>query len=175
MRQHGSMDTRQAAIGSVVFFFVAPFLVAGVGPWLIGRATDTSVAWPVQVLGMLVGLAGLGALLGCFSAFVAARGTPAPVAPTRRLVVEGLYRFVRNPMYVAVLAMILGQALWHGSLWVLAYGVLVWAVVAMFVRFYEEPTLVRQFGPDYETYRAGVPAWLPRLRPWVAPGDATRA
>ncbi len=93
-------------------------------------------------------------------------GTPAPVAPPQLLVVGGIYRHVRNPMYVAVLAAILGQALLLGQLVLLGYAAAMWLVFAAFVRFYEEPTLAESFGADYDAYRRAVPAWLPRLRPW---------
>jgi protein-S-isoprenylcysteine O-methyltransferase Ste14 len=93
-------------------------------------------------------------------------GTPAPVAAPERLVVGGVYRFVRNPMYVAVLAAIVGQALLLGRLVLLLYAAGTWVAVAAFVRYYEEPTLTRRFGEDYEAYRRAVPAWWPRLRPW---------
>ena len=88
------------------------------------------------------------------------------MAAPQRLVVGGVYRYVRNPMYVAVLAMILGQALLLGQTVLLAYAALLWLVFASFVRFYEEPTSTARFGADYEAYRRAVPAWLPRLRPW---------
>ena len=97
-------------------------------------------------------------------------GTPAPVAAPERLVVGGVYRYVRNPMYVAVLAAIVGQSLLLGRLGLLLYAGVVWVAVAAFVRFYEEPTLTRRFGADYEAYRRAVPAWWPRLRPWE-PGE----
>jgi protein-S-isoprenylcysteine O-methyltransferase Ste14 len=93
-------------------------------------------------------------------------GTPAPVAAPERLVVGGVYRYVRNPMYVAVLAAIVGQALLLGRLGLLLYAGGACLVVAAFVRWYEEPTLTRRFGADYEAYQRAVPAWLPRLRPW---------
>jgi protein-S-isoprenylcysteine O-methyltransferase Ste14 len=97
-------------------------------------------------------------------------GTPAPVAAPERLVVGGVYRYVRNPMYVAILATIVGQALLLGRLGLLLYAAVAWLVAAAFVRFYEEPTLTRRFGAKYEAYRHAVPAWLPRLRPWD-PGE----
>ena len=165
------MKVGTAAVGSAVFFVVAPLVVAGLVPWLIGVATATSVTTPVRATGVIVALAGLAGLLVCFADFVLARGTPAPVAPTERLVVEGPYRFVRNPMYVAVVTIVMGQALWWGSPWVAAYGVLVWATTATFGRIYEEPTLREQFGPEYDDYRAAVRAWIPRPRPWSRPAD----
>src|SRR5215212_8335315 len=97
---------------------------------------------------------------------VAARGTPAPIAPTERLVVTGLYRYVRNPMYVAVGATIAGQALLLGRPVLGGYALVFWAVVAAFVAGYEEPTLSEQSGAEYAEYRRAVRAWVPRLRPW---------
>ena len=94
------------------------------------------------------------------------RGTPAPMIPPQRLVVVGLYRHVRNPMYLAVLALIAGQALLLGRPRLLGYGAAVFAAVYAFVRGYEEPTLRARYGAPYEAYRRAVPGWWPRLRPW---------
>lgn len=149
-----------------MWFLLAPVLVGILVPWWIGRETGHALPWPLTAAGGLVALAGLTVMARCFAEFVAARGTPAPVAPTERLVVEGLYRHVRNPMYVAVVTGVLGVALWHGSLWVLAYAAAVWATTAAFVLLYEEPALRRQFGHQYDAYVAAVPRWVPRLRPW---------
>ena len=96
-------------------------------------------------------------------------GTPAPIAPTERLVVGGAYRYVRNPMYLAVGATILGQALVLGSGLLAGYLVLFAVTVYAFVRLYEEPELGRTYGPEYEAYRRAVRGWLPRLRPWRGP------
>jgi len=117
--------------------------------------------------------AGVGVLLHAFGRFVVeGLGTPAPVAPTQHLVVGGLYRHVRNPMYLAVAATIVGQALILGRpallLYALAFGAAVWA----FVRFYEEPTLARRYGAQYDAYRRAVPGWWPRLRPWSAGSES---
>jgi protein-S-isoprenylcysteine O-methyltransferase Ste14 len=121
----------------------------------------------MRVLGGVLLAAGVIALVGAFARFVVeGLGTPAPVAAPERLVVGGVYRFVRNPMYVAVLAAIVGQALLLGQLVLLLYAAGAWVAVAAFVRYYEEPTLIRRFGEDYEAYRRAVPAWWPRLRPW---------
>jgi protein-S-isoprenylcysteine O-methyltransferase Ste14 len=121
----------------------------------------------MRVLGGILLLAGLIALVGAFVRFVVEGfGTPAPVAAPERLVVGGVYRYVRNPMYVAALVAIVGQALLLGRLTLLLYAAVCWLAVAAFVRWYEEPTLSHRFGADYETYRRAVPAWCPRLRPW---------
>lgn len=88
------------------------------------------------------------------------------MAPTARLVVGGLYRHVRNPMYAAVEAAILGQALLLGRSVLLVYGAVIGVALWAFVRLYEEPTLARRYGEEYEAYRRAVPAWWPRRRPW---------
>src|ERR687893_2409121 len=159
-----------AAVGSAVFFLVAPGVVVGLIPWLLTRwqAREPLPYWaPMRVLGGLLIVAGLIVLVQAFVRFVVEGfGTPAPVAAPERLVVGGAYRFVRNPMYVAVLAAIVGQSLLLGQLGLLLYAGVTWVAVAAFVRFYEEPTLTRRFGVDYEAYRRAVPAWWPRLRPW---------
>ncbi len=94
-------------------------------------------------------------------------GTPAPVAPTERLVIGGLYRYVRNPMHLAVLAGIAGQAVVLGSPELCGYDAAVAVAVASFVRFYEEPALARQLGTAYNAYRRAVPGWRPRLHAWT--------
>jgi protein-S-isoprenylcysteine O-methyltransferase Ste14 len=96
-------------------------------------------------------------------------GTPAPVFPTRHLVVTGLYRYVRNPMYVAVVSSILGQGLFFGNVTLLKYGAFVWLLFHLFVLVYEEPTLRGSFGSEYDLFRANVPRWIPRLTPWKIP------
>ena len=93
-------------------------------------------------------------------------GTPFPAAPTENLVVGGLYRYVRNPMYLAVIASILGQAAILGSASLLAYAAILWFTVASFVAFYEEPTLSSEYGEQYATYRRAVRGWWPRVTPW---------
>ena len=161
-----------AAVGSALFFVLAPGVVVGLIPWLLTRwQARTPLLYyywaPVRVIGMIVLVAGVIVLVGAFARFVMeGLGTPAPVAAPERLVVGGVYRYVRNPMYVAVLAAIIGQALLLGRLGLLLYAGAAWLVVAAFVRWYEEPTLTRRFGADYEAYRRAVPAWWPRLRPW---------
>jgi protein-S-isoprenylcysteine O-methyltransferase Ste14 len=159
-----------AAVGSAVFFLVGPGIVVGLIPWwLTGwRVREPVPYWaPMRVLGVILLAAGLFALVQAFVRFVVeGLGTPAPIAAPERLVVGGLYRYVRNPMYVAVLTVIVGQALILGQLVLLPYAAAFWVITAAFVRWYEEPALTRRFGADYEAYRRAVPAWRPRLRPW---------
>jgi protein-S-isoprenylcysteine O-methyltransferase Ste14 len=160
-----------AAVGSAVFFVVAPGIVAGLVPWLI---SGWDVRWPISGFGVVVMALGsallavaIVVLIRNFIRFVVeGRGTPSPVLQTERLVVGGDYRYVRNPMYLAVIAAILGQAMIFGSLALLIYALAVWAMVASFARWYEEPMLQTRYGEEYERYRQGVRAWVPRLHPW---------
>ena len=119
---------------------------------------------PVVAAGALLVAAGTGVLLHAFLRFVVeGMGTPAPVAPTERLVVGGLYRYVRNPMYLAVAATIVGQALVLGRPGLLLYALAFGAVVYAFVRLYEEPALARRYGAEYDAYCRAVPGWFPRI------------
>ena len=154
------MRTTKAAVGSLVFLVLVPGVVAGLVPWwLTGWQTRESFAWPpVRVGGAMLVAAGVVVLLHAFLRFVVEGvGTPAPVAPTDRLVVGGLYRYVRNPMYLAVAAIIVGQALILGQLILIVYAAVFAVAVAVFVHRYEEPTLRRRFGEQYEAYRRAVP------------------
>ena len=149
---------------------LVPGTVAGLIPWLL-TGWEVHDTWPpLRVVGVFLIVAGVGVLLHAFARFVVEGiGTPAPVAPTQHLVVGGLYRYVRNPMYLAVAATIVGQALALGQPVLLAYAAVFSVVVYAFVRLYEEPTLSRQFGDRYEEYRRAVPGWWPRRRPWRSP------
>jgi protein-S-isoprenylcysteine O-methyltransferase Ste14 len=150
----------KAVLGSTLFFFAAPCMVGGLIPWWISGWAAPRF-WP----GLPLVRAGAIVVLRAFARFVReGRGTPAPVAPTEELVVGGDYRFIRNPMYVGVVAAIFGQALTFLDAWILLYGVLAWSVMASFVHWYEEPVLRERYGRQYEDYCGLVPAWLPRLR-----------
>jgi protein-S-isoprenylcysteine O-methyltransferase Ste14 len=162
------MTRTSALLGSFVFLLVTPGTVCGLVPWLITgwRRPGDPTAW-VDAVGWLLVLAGAAVLLRAFLAFAwHGRGTPAPAAPTERLVVEGAYRFVRNPMYVAVLALVLGQVLLFGSWGLVAYLVVLAVTIDLFVHFYEEPTLREAYGPAYGAFCENVPRWLPRPTPW---------
>jgi protein-S-isoprenylcysteine O-methyltransferase Ste14 len=177
------MRKRGAAVGSAIFFVVAPGVVAGLLPWLLtGWRTRplpngwAPVAIPLRILGAAMIIAGAGVVVSAFVRFVTeGLGTPAPVAPPTRLVVGGLYRYVRNPMYVAVLSCLIGQTLLLLQPALVWYTLVVAAAVVSFVKLYEEPHLAEQFGADYATYRRNVPGWWPRLRPWrPSPSSAGR-
>jgi protein-S-isoprenylcysteine O-methyltransferase Ste14 len=152
-----------------VFLVAAPGVVAGLVPWLLTGWSAHDWWLPVRVLGGLMIAAGLAVLLRAFARFVAEGiGTPAPVAPTERLVVGGDYRYVRNPMYVAVASIIGGQALVFRDVGVLWWLLIFVAAVWSFVKAYEEPALANQFGDSYQRYRDVVPGWWPRLTPYQA-------
>ncbi len=158
-----------AILGTTVFLLLAPGVVVGLVPWWISRwhvhAPFLGFA-PFRVIGALLIAVGIPVLLESFGRFaLQGIGTPAPVFPTRDLVVTGFYRYVRNPMYVAVVSLILGQALLLGDIRILAYAILGWMVTHLFVLTYEEPTLRKSFGAEYETFCAHVPRWIPRFTP----------
>src|SRR3954454_3305991 len=159
------MRRLEAALGSAVFLVVAPGVMGGLVPWLLTGYRTSNPPASLVVLGAALIAIGAGVVLNAFARFVLeGRGTPAPIAPTDTLVVGGLYRHVRNPMYVAVGAIIVGQALLLGRPLLLLYAAVFWAVVAAFVHGYEEPTLSARYGEEYAAYRRAVPAWWPRLR-----------
>ena len=161
------MTRARAALGSLVFLVVAPGVVAGLVPWWLTGWESTDPPWPLRIVGALLLVAAVLVLLQAFARFVTeGLGTPSPTAPTERLVVGGLYRYVRNPMYLAVAATIVGQALLLGQWILLAYAAAFLVTVASFVHWYEEPTLHGRYGAEYDAYRSAVPGWWPRRRPW---------
>jgi len=129
--------------------------------------------WAVaRAAGGLLICAGLVPIVQSFIEFTKADGTPVPVASPPRLVVSGFYRYVRNPIYVGFLAVLIGEVLLFGSPGLLEYTAVAWGIGAAAVCFYEEPTLARNFGAEYRDYRRAVRAWVPRLHPWT-PGEPT--
>lgn len=157
-----------AVTGSFLFFFVAPGSVAGLFPYLITQGR-LEPAWfgSVRPIGVALIALGLVPLVESFGRFaLKGLGTPAPILPTRHLVVTGFYRYVRNPMYVGVVAIIFGEALLASDVWLLAYAGGAWLCMNLFVVSYEEPKLQQTFGAEYETFCANVPRWLPRIRAW---------
>jgi protein-S-isoprenylcysteine O-methyltransferase Ste14 len=159
-----------AILGSALFLVLAPGTVAGLVPWWISRWQMEPAFFGLfllRIAGVALILAGLPVLLDSFARFaIQGLGTPAPVFPTKHLVVTGWYRYVRNPMYVAVVSIIVGQALLFGNVHVLEYGAAAWLVTHFFVLAYEEPTMRATFGEDYQQFCQNVPRWIPRLTPW---------
>jgi protein-S-isoprenylcysteine O-methyltransferase Ste14 len=159
-----------AVAGSALFFVIAPCVAAGLIPWWITGWKFRPALFGAEVIpaiGVLLILVGVPGVVDSFARFaLQGLGTPAPVAPPRRLVVTGLYRYVRNPMYVSIVAIVLGQALLFRDWRLGLYGALFWAAAHVYVVAYEEPTLRRTFGSEYEAFRARVPRWIPRLKLW---------
>ena len=159
---------RAAAIaGSILFLVIAPGTVAVLVPQRISKWQWNAApgwTWSLRILGGAFIVAGAAVLLDSFARFaLRGLGTPAPVFPTRHLVVSGLYRYVRNPMYLAVASLIFGQALLFLNSALVAYGLAVWLAFHLFVMLYEEPTLRHSFGDEYASFCAAVPRWIPRL------------
>ena len=153
----------RAVGGSVGFVLVGgPTLVAGLVPWLLTHWHGDDQPLALKLLGGAVLALGLVLVLEATARFaLQGHGTPAPWAPPELFVVSGLYRFTRNPMYVGVLAMIVGQALLLGREILFAWAAAAWLLFQLFLVFEEEPGLRRRFGADYEDYCARVPRWLP--------------
>jgi len=153
------------ALKSLLFLLVAPGMVAGYIPLALlrnGPQIETGflsyLAFPLWVIGGVI-------LLWSFWNFLKeGRGTPAPTDPPRELVAVGFYRYVRNPMYVGIFLLLLGHFLWFEFLWLILYLAIAFLIVHLFVTLYEEPTLTRKFGADYEGYLKKVPRWIPRFR-----------
>lgn len=150
---------------SLLFLILAPGMVAGYIPLAFlrrGSQLETGIfaylAFPLWLLGSVI-------LLWSFWNFlIQGRGTPAPIDPPKEMVATGFYRYVRNPMYVGVLAIIIGHFLWFGYWNLLIYAIIVFLAFHAFVTYYEEPTLRRKFGASYENYLKRVPRWIPRFK-----------
>ncbi len=149
---------------TAVFTIFVPGIFAGYVPWRLRNHATTADG--IEAAGAIV-LIVLGILIYLHTAFWgfawSGGGTPAPIAPTKQLVVVGLHRYVRNPMYIGVGLVIGGQAWLFHSLATAVYLGCFAVFVSLFVLLYEEPTLQRQFGKEYELYKARVPRWLPRI------------
>jgi len=162
-----------AVLGSALFLVIAPGTVVGFLPWYVShwQFQPAFLGYDVvRYFGAALIALGLIPLLESFARFaLKGVGTPAPVFPTKHLVVSGFYRHVRNPMYVGVVGTILGQALLFGDHNLLIYAAAIWLGTHLFVVVYEEPALRHQFGAEYANFRRHVPRWIPRLRPWKPP------
>lgn len=164
------MRRSAAAAISVTWFVTVGGTFGYLLPYLLGywRFHEPLPYWGIaRAAGLLLISVGLVPIVSSFVEFVRADGTPVPVKSPPQLVVSGFYRYVRNPIYVGFLAVLIGQALLFGSSGLLWYALAAWCVGAAAVRWYEEPRLLRRFSVDYEAYRREMPAWFPRLRPWT--------
>lgn len=151
---------------TLLFTITIPGSVAGLIPWLIQRNYDALglslgperyLGIPLIILGIIVYLASAGAFA------IIGRGTPAPIRPTGKLVIQGLHHYVRNPMYIGVLSVLLGESLWFQSGLVLLYTAFIMTVFNAFIHLYEEPTLRRTYGEEYLQYCESTPRWIPRF------------
>jgi protein-S-isoprenylcysteine O-methyltransferase Ste14 len=153
------------ALKTLIFSILVPGTVAGVVPWLLLQGSGGAVLLlpSIWMVGFLPLLLGVGLYLWCAGAFTfIGKGTPAPIDAPKVLVIQGPYHWVRNPMYIAVLSVVIGEAILFRSFLLVGYALLVWAMMHAFVVFVEEPSLRRQFENSYETYLSTVPRWLPR-------------
>jgi protein-S-isoprenylcysteine O-methyltransferase Ste14 len=159
------------AFRSLLWAALLPGLVAGYVPWRYFGLRQVALSWtdPLHLLGMALLALGASLLAACIWEFArSGRGTLSPADPPTVLVVQGLYRYVRNPMYLSVTAILLGEVLLTRSRGLLIYWGTWFAAVNLFVIGYEEPTLRRQFGPSYRRYTQAVGRWLPAHR-WRTP------
>jgi protein-S-isoprenylcysteine O-methyltransferase Ste14 len=154
------------ALRSLLWTVLLPGMIAGFIPWRYLGVSRVQIDWqnPRHLAALLVMAAGVALLATCIWEFArSGRGTLSPVDPPKHLVVRGLYRYVRNPMYVAVTLIVLGQALLLWSTDLLAYWGVFFACANIFVIGYEEPYLRNRFGAEYEDYTRRVRRWLPTL------------
>jgi protein-S-isoprenylcysteine O-methyltransferase Ste14 len=151
---------------TLLFTVVAPGTIAGYIPWRLRTDSPGMLAGPQKWLAII--LIGIGVAIYLHTAFWgfawSGGGTPAPIAPTKKLVAGGLHRYVRNPMYIGVFCIVGGEAWLFRSRHILIYLACAIVIVNLFVLFYEEPTLHRQFGEEYDRYRATVPRWTPKFK-----------
>jgi protein-S-isoprenylcysteine O-methyltransferase Ste14 len=146
----------------VIFTILVPGTIVAAIPYSLLREDPAPHPGPLGLLGMLPLALGVVFYLWCAWDFASAgRGTPAPIDPPRILVARGLYRVVRNPMYVGVLLILIGESMVFSSLVILQYTLVVWLMFHAFVVFYEEPTLRKKFGAAYEEYCRSVSRWIP--------------
>lgn len=162
-----------AAAVSVAWGVALGVTFGGLLPWLLNdwHFHRPLPCWALaQAAGGLLICAGLVPIVQSFIDFIKADGTPVPVASPPRLVVSGFYRYMRNPIYAGFVAILIGEVLLFASPGLVGYTLVAWGIGAAAVRFYEEPTLARKFGAEYQAYRHAVRAWIPRLHPWT-PGE----
>ncbi len=169
-------ETEMTLLRTLIFTVVVPCTVVVYGPWWLlstGRAQPSVDLGAIRYLGLIPIAIGAAMYLWCAWDFaITGRGTPAPIDPPKTLVVRGLYRYTRNPIYVGVTLALCGEALLFESGVLLAYAIMVFIAFNLFVIFYEEPSLRERFGDAYERYYQAVPRWLPR---WFQGQDQERS
>ncbi|HET7442786.1 MAG TPA: isoprenylcysteine carboxylmethyltransferase family protein [Terriglobales bacterium] len=162
-----------AILKTLVFTVVVPGTVAGYVPYRLLGSRTNPVLDVFGVPGIIaVALGAVGYFICAWNFAYHGLGTPAPIDPPKTLIVRGLNRYVRNPMYVSVLLVVLGEAAVFHAPKLIFYAAVIWSCAHLFVVLYEEPTLHKKFGPSYEQYRTSVPRWIPRFNP--QPGISSR-
>jgi protein-S-isoprenylcysteine O-methyltransferase Ste14 len=158
------MNTVKTIIGSTIVIGIACVLI----PYFIlqgGEISATELNSVFQYVAIPVGILGLLMVTWVAASFVrTGKGTPIPIEPPKHLVIQGLFRYLRNPMYAGALLILLADLLYFPSLWLLIYTAVLWTILHIFVVFIEEPQLKRRFGAEYEQYIESVPRWIPHLR-----------
>jgi protein-S-isoprenylcysteine O-methyltransferase Ste14 len=153
------------AIGLVYLpLWITRFRVPAAEPW-----------WQMALAGVLIAVGVVLALESARRFIVVGRGTLVPTMPTEHLVVSGLYRYVRNPMYVGVLVALAGETILFRSRSMVVFMLLMWLGFHLFVCLYEERTLKRRYDDEYLEFKRHVPRWLPRVKPWAGPGKAGKS
>jgi protein-S-isoprenylcysteine O-methyltransferase Ste14 len=152
-------------LNTILFTILVPGTVLGYIPYRFTGGFARQTSGPVAWLGVVVITLGVAVYFRCAWEFaVRGLGTPGPIAPTKYLVTTALHRYVRNPMYIGVFLVLAGEAILFRSLHLLEYMAFFCVIVELFVLYYEEPTLRRQFGESYEQYRRTVPRWIPKFK-----------
>ena len=154
-------------VAPTIFLFAIPALLVWLTGSDIGGSFPQPLNWLLILLGILPCLAGLGLMVWTIQLFwVKGKGTLAPLDPTKKLVVVGPYRHVRNPMYSGLLLVLYGEAILFGSIAILVFATLILLAVLSYVHLKEEHDLEKRFGKEYQSYKAHVPRWVPQLKPW---------
>ena len=156
------------AIKTIIATILVPGTACFLIPYFILKAANTSLNPTIGILKVFAILAaafGTGMVIWVSTAFVRlGKGTPVPIEPPTRLVISGLYRYIRNPMYTGALLIILAEALYFNAINIVIYAGVLWAIFQALLVVYEEPQLKRRFGIAYEDYLASVPRWLPKVQ-----------
>jgi protein-S-isoprenylcysteine O-methyltransferase Ste14 len=160
----------QLVIRSIFFTITLPGVGVLLIPYLILRISNSNTALdfsPISILGIILWIISVFCLLHCIWSFAFhGRGTLAPVNPPKHLVVQGLYQYTRNPMYLVVLGALISEAMIYRSLGVFTYSLIAFVLFHLFVIYYEEPKLSSEFGASYDQYRQAVPRWGIRVQPY---------
>lgn len=164
---HPPIQESMVLLKNVLFTLLVPGTVTVLVPYWLLSSRSASARLPIgpfRYLGILPILCGAVIYLWCVWDFTfAGKGTPAPLDPPKELVVQGLYRYVRNPMYVGILSLVLGEAVLFRALILFEYAIIGFCFFYLFVLLYEEPTLRQKFGPSYRRYCGTVPRWIPKV------------